>query len=108
MNVAAPAASPATTGATTAGNTILLITTEKFTPDAPAPINTAPISPPKRAGENRDGKPSNQVISFHRIAPTSPAKIIVGVTSASFTIPPEMVFATSVDKNAPATLSPAA
>src|ERR1700712_1968110 len=105
MNVAAPAASPATTGATTAGNTILLITTEKFTPDAPAPINTAPISPPKRACDELDGKPSNQVIRFHRIAPTSPAKIIVGVTSASLTMPPEIVFATSVDRNPPATFN---
>ncbi len=107
-NVASPAASPATTGAITAGNKILETTTEKFTPDAPAPINTAPISPPNRACEELDGNPNSQVIRFHRIAPTSPAKIIVGVTSASFTIPPEMVLATSVDRNAPATFSTAA
>jgi hypothetical protein len=42
------------------------------------------------------------------MAPTRPAKIMVGVTSASFTMPPEMVFATSVDRNAPATFSTAA
>src|SRR6478609_45917 len=108
MKVAAPAASPATTGATMAGSTILLITTEKFTPEAPAPISTAPMRPPNRAWEELDGNPSNQVTRFHRIAPTSPAKIMVGVTSASFTIPPEMVFATSVDRNAPATFRIAA
>ena len=84
------------------------ITTEKFTPEAPAPISTAPIRPPNRACEELDGSPSSQVIRFHRIAPTSPAKIIVGVTRASLTMPPEMVLATSVDRNAPATFSTAA
>ena len=106
--VARPAARPATTGATTAGSTIFDITTEKFTPEAPAPISTAPIRPPNSACEELDGSPSSQVTRFHRIAPTSPAKIIVGVTTASLTIPPEMVLATSVDRNAPATLSTAA
>ena len=92
----------------TAGSRILLTTTEKLTPDAPAPISTAPISPPNRACEELDGSPRSQVIKFHRIAPTNPAKIIVGVTRASFTMPPEMVLATSVDRKAPATFSTAA
>lgn len=38
------------------------------------------------------------------MAPISPAKIIPGVTRLSFTMPPEIVFATSVDRNAPTTL----
>src|ERR1700712_1888465 len=108
MNVAAPAANAATTGATTAGNRILDTTTEKLTPEAPAPISTAPISPPNRACEELDGNPRSQVIRFHKMAPTSPAKIIVGGTRASFTMPPEMVLATSVDRNAPATFKTAA
>ena len=106
--VASPAARAATTGATTAGRMILLMITDRFTPDQPAPISTAPISPPNRACEELDGSPNSQVIRFHRIAPTSPAKIITGVTRASFTMPPEMVLATSVDRNAPATFNTAA
>src|ERR1700712_1960568 len=108
MKVAAPAARQATTGATTAGRRIFETTMEKLTPEAPAPISTAPISPPNRACEELDGNPSNQVIRFHKMAPDRPAKIIVGWTRASFTMPPEIVFATSVDRNAPATFSTAA
>src|SRR5664279_588507 len=106
--IAKPAARPATTGATTAGSRILDTTTEKFTPDTPAPTRTAPISPPNRACEELDGKPNSQVVRFHRIAATKPAKIIVGVTNASLTRPPEIVFATSVDRNAPTTFRIAA
>ncbi len=84
------------------------MTTEKLTPEAPAPIRTEPISPPKSACDELDGSPSSQVTRFHRMAPTSPAKIIVGVTTASLTIPPEMVLATSVDRKAPATFRMAA
>src|SRR6478672_7036058 len=91
-----------------AGSTILDITTERLTPDAPAPISTAPIRPPNNACEELDGRPKSQVSKFDRMAPTSPAKIIVGVTNASLTIPPEIVLATSVDRNAPATLRIAA
>src|SRR6478735_5022163 len=108
MKVARPAARPATSGAMIAGSTILDMITDMFTPAVPAPIRTAPIRPPNKACDELDGSPKSQVIRFHRMAPTSPAKIIVGVTSASFTIPPEMVLATSVDRNAPATFNPAA
>ena len=106
--MANPAASPATTGAITAGSRILDTTTEKFTPEAPAPISTAPIRPPNRACDELDGSPKSQVVRFHRIAATSPAKIMVGVTSASLTMPPEIVLATSVDRKAPTTFSTAA
>src|SRR6478609_5294417 len=91
-----------------AGSRIFDTTTEKFTPDTPAPTSTAPISPPNNACDELDGNPNSHVVRFHRIAATSPAKIIVGVTRASFTIPPEIVLATSVDRNAPATLRIAA
>src|SRR6476619_2643389 len=92
----------------TAGSRIFDTTTEKFTPATPAPTSTAPISPPKRACDELDGRPNNQVVRFHRMAATNPAKIMVGVTKASLTMPPEMVLATSVDRNAPATFSTAA
>ena len=106
--MAPAAATPATSGAATAGSRIFEITVLKFTALAPAPMMTAPISPPNRACDDEDGRPTSQVIRFHRMAPTNPAKTMVGVTSASLTIPPEMVFATSVDRNAPATFSTAA
>jgi len=48
------------------------------------------------------------VVRFHRIAATSPAKIMVGVTRASLTMPPEIVLATSVDRKAPTTFRKAA
>ena len=92
----------------TAGSRILDTTTEKLTPDSPAPTSTAPIRPPKSAWDELDGRPNSQVVRFHRIAATNPAKIIVGVTNASLTMPPEMVLATSVDRKAPTTLSTAA
>ena len=102
--MAAQAATPATTGETTAGSSTLSSTCSKCTPLDPAPTQTAPISPPNRACEELEGSPASQVARFHRIAPTSPAKIIAGVTRASSTMPPEIVRATSVDRNAPAIL----
>ena len=42
---------------------------------------------------------------FHRIAPTSPAKITTGVILASFTRPLEIVLATSTERKAPTRLS---
>src|SRR6476469_9298746 len=108
MKVASPAARPATSGAMIAGSTIFDMITDMFTPAVPAPINTAPMRPPNRACEELEGSPKSQVIRFHRMAPTSPAKIITGLTSASLTMPPEIVLATSVDRKAPTTLSTAA
>jgi len=59
------------------------------------------MRPPKRACDELDGSPRSQVIRFHRIAPTNPAKMTVGVILASSTSPLEIVFATSTDRNAP-------
>ena len=42
------------------------------------------------------------------MAPTSPARTIDGLTSCSSKKPPEIVFATSVERKAPTTLSTAA
>jgi len=73
----------------------------------PAPISTAPIGPPNRAWDELYGNPISQVTRFHRIAPT-PGRDHHRVTRASLTMPPEILLATSVDRNAPATLSTAA
>ncbi len=103
--MAISAAMPAMIGEAAAGRRILLITWSKCTPFIPAPTQTAPMSPPNSACEELDGRPTSQVARFHRIAPTSPAKMIAGVTSLSLTMPLEIVSATLVDRNAPARLN---
>ena len=67
----------------------------------PAATHVAPMSPPNSACDELEGMPRNQVSRFHRIAPTSPAKITVGVILVSSTRPLEIVFATWTDRNAP-------
>jgi hypothetical protein len=82
--------------------------TPPLMPATPAVASTAPMSPPNMACDDDDGMPTSQVARFHRIAPTSPASTISGVTSLSSTMPDEMVLATSVDSRAPTRLSTAA
>ena len=94
-------AQPATIGASRAGRRIFDTMTSGWTPAMPARTSTAPIRAPKMACDELDGKPNNQVSRFQMMAPTSPAKTISGVTNWSLTMPPEMVFATSVDSEAP-------
>ena len=59
------------------------------------------MRPPKSACDELEGRPSSQVSRFHRIAPTNPAKITIGVILVSSTSPLEIVFATSTERNAP-------
>ena len=73
----------------------------KLIAPAPAATQVAPIRPPKSACDELDGSPRNQVTRFHRMAPTSPAKITTGLMSFSSTSPPEIVFATWTDRKAP-------
>ena len=47
-----------------AGSRILDTTTEKLTPDTPAPTSTAPIRPPNSACEELDGSPNSQVVQI--------------------------------------------
>src|SRR5690242_14568845 len=70
----------------------------------PPATHVAPISPPNSACEELDGSPRYQVVRFHKIAPTSPAKITTGLMSVSSTSPPEIVFATWTERNAPTRL----
>src|SRR3954471_13856045 len=95
------AISAATTGASTAGRTILFSTALKLIASAPPATQVAPIRPPKSACDELEGSPRNQVTRFHKIAPTSPAKITTGLMSVSSTSPPEIVFATWTDRKAP-------
>jgi hypothetical protein len=92
----------ATTGDSRAGRMTLFSTVLTWMASAPPAIQVAPISPPNSACDELEGRPRYQVSRFHRIAATSPAKITTGVMSVSSTSPPEIVFATCTDRNAPA------
>src|SRR3954447_15862608 len=91
----------ATSGARTAGRTILFSTASKLIAPAPPATHVAPIRPPKSACEELEGSPRYQVTRFHKMAPTSPAKITTGLISVSSTSPPEIVLATWTDRKAP-------
>ena len=95
---------PATNGATMAGSRTFDTITQPFTEASPAPTTTAPMRPPNSACEELEGRPKSQVIRFQMIAPTNPARIIGTVISASSKNPPEIVFATSVERQAPTRL----
>src|SRR3954454_7803663 len=95
------AVSAASTGASTAGRTTLFSTTLKLIAPTPPATQVAPMRPPKRACDELEGSPRYQVARFHRMAPTSPAKITTGLMSVSSTSPPEMVLATWTDRKAP-------
>ncbi|OAR25225.1 hypothetical protein A8W25_06130 [Streptomyces sp. ERV7] len=105
--VASIEATPATMGAATAGSSTLVTTVEPFTEDQPADITAAPIRPPNRAWDELDGRPSSQVTRFQRMAPTSAAKMTSVLMPFSLMIPPEIVLATSTDRNAPTRFSAA-
>ena len=62
----------------TAGRMTFDITTPKSIAAAPTPTIVAPMSPPNRACDELDGRPSSQVSMFQVIAPMSPAKITAG------------------------------
>src|SRR3954453_6466628 len=87
---------------------ILFSTALKSIAPAPPATHVAPMRPPKSAWEELEGSPRYQVTRFHRMAPTSPAKITTGLMSVSSTSPPEMVFATWTDRKAPSRLRHAA
>ena len=72
----------------------LFSTALKWIASTPPATQVAPIRPPNSACDELEGSPRNQVTRFHRIAPTSPAKITTGLMSVSSTSPPEIVFAT--------------
>ena len=95
-----------------AGRITFCSTVSKLMEWKPMPTTAAPIRPPNRACEELDGRPLSQVIMFQRTAPMRPAKMMSGVmwipSDPSRISPPEMVLATSVDRNAPTRLSTAA
>ena len=74
----------------------------------PAATRAAPTTPPIRAWEELEGRPSPQVARFQAIAPISPAKTTVGVIAVASTTSWAIVVATSIETKAPAKLSRAA
>src|SRR3954447_2232627 len=92
----------AITGESRAGRMTLFSTVLKWMASAPPATQVAPIRPPNSACDELEGKPRYQVVRFHRIAPTSPAKITTGLMRVSSTSPPEIVLATATDRKAPA------
>ena len=96
---------PQMIGEATAGMTIFSSTLPKCTALEPEATHTAPINPPYSACDEEEGRPTSQVSRFHNTAPTSPPKMIAGVTLRSSTIPFEMVEATLVEMNAPTRFS---
>lgn len=95
---------PATTGAAMAGSRTLVTTVPPLIEDQPADMTAAPMRPPNSAWEELEGRPTSQVSRFHRIAPTSAAKMTSVLRPFSLMIPPEIVLATSTDRNAPTRL----
>ena len=64
--------------------------------------------PPISAWLELDGRPTNQVMRFHVIAPTRPARTMSSVIASWSTIPFAIVAATLIETKAPAKLSIAA
>src|ERR1044072_7969373 len=95
------------TGDATAGTSTFSMTLPKCTASVPDATQVAPIRPPNSACDELDGSPAYQVTRFQTIAPISPPKITAGLILVSSTMPPEIVFATSMDRNAPTRLRPA-
>ena len=64
--------------------------------------------PPMSAWLELEGRPKNQVMRFHVIAPTRPARTTLSVITSALTIPVATVAATSSEMNAPTKLRIAA
>ena len=71
------------------------------TPSSPAAAMPAPTSPPIRACDELDGRPSHHVKRFQAIAPNRPASTVCIVTRLVSSTPLPTVVATAVVTNAP-------
>src|SRR3954454_12886668 len=103
--IAIPATKKARIGAITAGISTLPTSPSANTASRPAAATAEPTTPPISACEELDGRPKYQVIRFQEIAPISPAKTTVGVTTAASTTSLATVAATEIEMKAPTKLS---
>ncbi len=108
MTIERPPAAKATIGATSAGIRTLLTMPSPSTAPDPTAARTDPTTPPMSACEELDGRPKYQVIRFQAIAPTRPAKTIVGVIAPASTTSEAIVAATASEMKAPTKLRIAA
>src|SRR5438132_1248868 len=97
----------ASTGAITAGTSTFSVRPSHSIEPLPAAANDEPTTPPIKACDELDGRPKYQVARFQAIAPTSPPKMISGVTLEAATKSLATVAATFSEMNAPAKLSAA-
>src|SRR5262249_10650971 len=101
----AAATTPARIGAITAGISTLDVSSLNSTAEVPTAAIVAPTIPPMSACDEEDGTPNHHVTRFQVIAPTSPAKITVGVMAPELTMPVAAVAATLIEMSAPTKLS---
>src|SRR5215212_1299149 len=108
IRIAIPATTNASTGASSPGTITLSTIPDPLIADEPAAAKVAPTTPPISACEDEEGSPTYHVSRFQKIAPISPAKTTVRVTSSGLTMPVAIVAATSSERNAPTKLRIAA
>src|SRR5829696_151856 len=108
MRIPIPATANASSGAISAGTSTFEASPSPMIASGPLATNIAPTTPPTSACELLDGSPKYHVMMFQTIAPTSPAKTIVVVTTSWSTMSFAIVPATSSETNAPTKLRIAA
>src|SRR5437870_3987740 len=96
------------TGDASDGSTTLWARPFHWTPWEPDWTSAAPISPPIRACDELDGRPTHHVRRFHAIAPIRAASTVVSFASPVSMMPLPTVLATAVVANAPARFAAAA
>src|SRR5260221_12843741 len=96
-----PATANASTGATSAGTTILDSRPSPLTALQPLAAIADPTRPPISTCEELEGRPKYHVARFQAMAPIRPANTTVVVTAPVCTIPLPTVAATLSETNAP-------
>src|SRR4051812_9527181 len=100
--MANPATVKARIGASTPGTMTFSTMPSPSMTLAPSATKAAPTTPPMRAWEELEGRPSHQVARFQVIAPMRPANTTVVVIASAWTIPLATVAATASEMKAPA------
>ena len=106
--ISAAASTTPRNGASSEGISTLSFSPAHSTTLQPEAATAEPRMPPMSAWLELDGSPAYQVIRFHVIAPTRPARTTSSVIADESTIPVATVAATSSETNAPAKFRTAA
>src|SRR6201994_1404605 len=102
--MATPATRKARRGARIAGIRTLPINPSARIASKPTAATAEPTTPPISACEELEGRPKYQVRRFQAVAPTRPAKTIVGGITAASTTSLATVAATEIEMKAPTKL----